>query len=131
MIFDILIPVLEQRFPGRGAKRTTQPRPCITFPAIHPEVGDLQIYDDGDEVTLIAGNFTHGHFSNYDDIAKEDKERMIAADVADFLEKLFSDQVVFWGSHKGRGGWRVVDSNTAGSKKGEKEYVWSGPKKSS
>jgi len=65
MISAILIPMLEQRFPGRGVKSDARPGPCMTFPAAHPEVGDIQIYDDGDEITLLAGNFTHGHFSNH------------------------------------------------------------------
>jgi hypothetical protein len=55
---------------------------------------------------------------------------MISENVADFLEKLFSDKVVLWGSHKGGGGWRVVDPDTVDIRKHEKEYVWSGPRQS-
>ncbi len=84
----------------------------MTFPAVHADVGDIQIYDDGDEITVVAGNFTHGHFSNYEDISEEESERMIAENVADFLEKLFSDKVVLLGSHKGGGECRVVDPDT-------------------
>jgi len=93
-------------------------------------VGDVQISDDGDEITLIAGKFTHGHFSNYDEIPVEEREKMIAEDVADFLDKLFSDQVVLWGSHEGGGGWRVVDGASSDKPKYRNEYLWSGPRSS-
>lgn len=104
------------------------PDPCITFPAKHSQVGDIQIFDDGDEITLVAGHFTHGHFSNYEDIADIEKAKKISEDVADFLNKVFSDQVVFWGSHKHGGGWRTLDSVNTYQRKHPEEYVWSGPK---
>ena len=102
----------------------------MVFPAKHPDVGDVQIFDDGPEISLFAGNFTHGHFSNYDDITEDEKEYAIAEDVADFLDKLFSDHVVLWGSHRGIGGWRVLEPESTRVPK-EHEYVWSGPIKKS
>ena len=102
----------------------------MTFPAKHSDVGDVEIHDDGDEITLIAGNFTHGHFSNYDDIPQEEKEKEIAEDVVDFLSRLFADQVVLWGSHQGGGGWRVILDDNDDSVTHHKEFVWSGPRKS-
>jgi len=129
MIRDFLLPLLTERFPGRFVAAKPGIEPCVTFPAKHPQVGDLQINDDGDEITLFAGKFTHGHFSNYDKIPVEEKEKRIAEDVADFLGKLLSDQVVLWGSHKGIGGWRVFDSASSDKPKQRKEYVWSGPRK--
>jgi hypothetical protein len=88
----------------------------------------MQIYDVGDEITLVAGNFTHGHFSNYDEIPVADKEQMIAEDVADFLEKLFSDRVILWGAHESCGGWRVIDPANSDSPKHRNEFLWSGPR---
>ena len=129
MICDSLIPIRQGRFPGRGLKSGIPPEPCAIFPAMHPEVGDIQIYDDGDEITLVAGHFTHGHFSNYDDLPLAVKEKIIAGNVVTFLDKLFSDHVVLWGSKKGGGGWRVVDQDSMDKTKHEKEYVWSGPRR--
>jgi len=128
MISNILVPLLQKKFPGRGIKSGVGPEPCITVPAIHSEFGDIQIIDDGDEITLVAGVFTHGHFSNYDAKPVEEKEKIIAENVAAFLEKVFSDQIVFWGSHKAGGGWRGVDSDLEIGGKNQQEYVWSGPK---
>jgi hypothetical protein len=127
MISSTLIPKLQQRFPEREMQTGSPPSPCVVFPAIHPEVGDVLIYDDGDELTVIAGKFTHGHFSNYEkDLSEEQKSETISEEVVDFLEALFSDQIVLWGSHQGSGGWYHRGSPSA-RKVEAKKYVWSGP----
>jgi hypothetical protein len=129
MIFDFLIPKLRQRFPGHGLKVGMPPAPCAVFPAIHPEVGDVVISDDRYELTLQAGNFTHSHFSNYEDnLSEEQKAERIAEDVAQFLEELFADRVILWGSHNGGGGWYPRDAQPPRASDGHGElYVWSGP----
>jgi hypothetical protein len=48
--------------------------------------------------------------------------------VVSFLEELFADRVVLWGSHKGGGGWyNVSEASAASWAEGEKKFVWSGP----
>jgi hypothetical protein len=127
MISAVLIPKLQQRFPDRGLRIGSPPSPCAVFPAIHPEVGDIEVYDDGDELTVVAGKFTHGHFSNYDEqLSGEQKAEKLSTEVVDFLEALFSDQIVLWGSHQGAGGWYPRDGTHAW-KTERGEYVWSGP----
>ena len=128
MITDTLFPLLRERFADRGLRIETQPQVCAIFPAIHPEVGDIQVYDDGDEVTVYAGNFTHGHFSNYDAISEQEKAKDISESIIDFLEAVFADRVAFWGSHKAGGGWRRLDIG-AQEKPNGCEYVWSGPRR--
>lgn len=128
MIRDILIPLLAERFPGHFTTAGPGVEPCVTFPAKHPRVGDVHIHDDGDEITLVAGRFTHGHFSNYEKLPLDEKERSIAEDVVDFLAELFADQVVLWGSHEGGGGWRIVDRSVPERPKRRAEFVWSGPR---
>jgi hypothetical protein len=129
MISAKLIPKLQLRFPGRGLRIDSPPSPCVVFPAAHSDVGDIEIYDDGDELTLVAANFTHGHFSNYDDaLSPEQKAERISDAVVSFLEEVFAEKVVFWGSHKDGGGWyNVCEDSSAFWAKDEKWYVWSGP----
>jgi hypothetical protein len=133
MIFDCLIPKLKEDFPNRGLRVETSPEVRAVFPCVHPEVGDIVIHDDGDELTIYAGNFTHGHFSNYDEkLSKEQKAEKIAEDVVEFLKNLFADQIVLWGSHSGGGGWSKRGEpnkfySTGIFKKARNEYVWSGP----
>ena len=83
--------------------------------------------DDGDEVTLYAGKFTHGHFANYDAISDEQKSKLISEDIIEFLEAVFADKVAFWGSHKSGDGWRRLDIGQQERSKAA-EYVWSGPR---
>jgi hypothetical protein len=135
MISDKLIPKLEETFPGRRLVVNNQPNPCAVFPAAHPEVGAIEIHDDGDEITLLAGKFTHGHFANYDEnLSVEEKHKQIVEDVISFLRDLFADQVILWGSHSGGGGWSYKNTEPLSTKavelspsKVDKLYVWSGP----
>jgi hypothetical protein len=127
MLSEVLIPKLQRDFPGRGLRGAARSSPCAVFPAIHPEVGDLEIYDDGDELTVVAGRFTHGHFSNYDDgLSLEQKAEQITDAVVSFLKAVFADEVVFYGSHEAAGGW-YQRGEQWDWKRNEREYVWSGP----
>jgi hypothetical protein len=127
LIADILFPMLRDRFHDRGLHIQNEPQLCAIFPAVHPDVGDIEICDDGDEITVYAGNFTHGHFANYDDITEDQKAKLISEGVVEFLEAVFSDRVAFWGSHQGGGGWRRLDL-APHQVPASGEYVWSGPR---
>jgi hypothetical protein len=61
-ISEKLIPRLQARFPDRGLRVHEGTQPAATFPAAHPDVGDLCIDDDGVELTISVGQLTHGHF---------------------------------------------------------------------
>jgi len=126
MISDILFPLLQKKFPGCGIADTSSSNPCYTFPAKHSEFGDILIYDDGDEITLCAGNLTHSHFSNYEDISEEEKKLAISEDVVRFLTEVFSDRVVFF-TQRNSGGWHAIDPNSPDRERHEHEFVWSGP----
>jgi hypothetical protein len=127
ILAEILIPKLKGRFADRGLRTASSPSPCAVFPAGYPEFGDIQIYDDGDELTVVAGNFTHGHFSNYDEaLSVQQKAEAITDAVLQFLEQVFADEVVFWGSHEAAGGWHKRGEFSEWHR-GAKEYAWSGP----
>lgn len=129
MISDFLIPKLRERFSGHDLQVGVPPKPCATFPAIHPQVGDIVISDEGYELTLEAGRFTHSHFSNYDQhLSEVQKAERISEDVVKFLDDLFSDRIVLCGSHDSTGGWYLRDEPPSPFWRGRGElYVWSGP----
>ena len=128
MITPVLIPKLLHQFPGRGLRVDSPPAPCAVFPAVCPEVGDIEIYDDGNELTVVAGYFTHGHFSNYDDgLSDDQKAETIVEAVLDFLENLFADRVILYGSQEGQGGWYYSDVEEKEFRQYGNQYVWSGP----
>lgn len=133
MIFDYLIPELKGHFPNRGLRVETSPEVRVIFPAAHPEFGNIEICDDDDEVTIYTGHFTHGHFSNYKkNLSEEEKSKKIAENVVGFLKDVFADQIVFWGSHRGSGGWFKRDEPGKSFRTGifgkpRSKFVWSGP----
>lgn len=126
MITEKLLPRLQQRFSGRPLTLGLSPGPVAVFAAAHPDVGDVEIFDDGREVTLVVGKFTHGHFSDWVSKSPAEAEEHIVASVIDFLERLFDDQVVLWGSHRGSGGWCNRDNPSVKFARGP-VFVWSGP----
>jgi hypothetical protein len=126
MIRDKLIPRLRERFPDRRVSFGAPPGPVAVYAAEHVDIGDVEIFDDGSEVTLVAGRFTHGHFADYVSACVEEAEGRIVEDVVSFLERLFADRVVMWGSHAGGGGWHDRDGDPAWRAAGPL-YLWSGP----
>jgi hypothetical protein len=47
VIAEKLIPRLKERFPDRPMKIGSPPEAIAVFAAAHPDVGDVQIFDDG------------------------------------------------------------------------------------
>lgn len=111
MLSEVVTSYLKERIPERIEEVSTgeERSPFIRIKATETDFGDIELYDDGDEVTIFFGRFTHSHFSNYDDIPLDEKEAQIAEDVYDVLKSTFDDELEFWGSHQGSGGFRGVD----------------------
>jgi hypothetical protein len=106
--------------------------PFVVFPAIHPEVGDIELCDDGDELTVYVGKFTHAHFDNHDQgISDTERAERICHSVLSFLDDIFADRIEMYGSHLGGGGTRLRAGQTRGTLSkmsfGSKTHVWSGP----
>jgi len=132
-ITSYLVPKLPATFRAGSFRISEASPPVVVFHAIHPAVGDVVVHDDGDEVTVECGNFTHTHFANYDDgIDNAERAKRIADAVLGFLRDLFADQIELYGSHKSGGGWRRVSrgplERESTSLFGGQSYVWSGPK---
>ena len=126
MISQILRPRLEQHFP-KSVELFSELSPApharqliARFQATNSEFGDVEIYDDGDEVTIYLGHFTHIHFGCYEEhFALAEKEEFVVKETMDFLSRLFSDEIECW---KGR--W-IGGCGPRGAHKGE-VFVWSG-----
>lgn len=125
MLLQRLVPRLKAQFDGQFSLTENG----AIFPAKHPVVGAVEVLDDGDELTICVGNFTHVHFNNYDNsLTIGQAGTRIVDDAVDFLVRLFSDQIVLWGSRSGRGGCysRGERPSMLSIKRGQ-EYSWSGP----
>ena len=131
MIGEKLWSVLLKRFGHRGPQPGTSPDVIAVFPAAHPEVGDLTIWDHGDEATVAIGKITHGHFNPYDNsLTPEESAQRVTEEVIEFLNDLFADKVLLHKSRDGRsGGWRLLDDDTSNSRidADDLAYLWSGP----
>jgi len=122
-----LAPLLTTRFVDRGLRLDMGKKPVASFPAAHPEVGDLQIDDDDDELTISVGRLTHGHFipRNYQTPSQEKEEDFLER-VMEFLDQVFNDQIEFWTDGK-VGGWHARGGEPMASRPNRRRFVWSGP----
>ena len=129
MINDYLIPQIKERFPNLAFSFDKSPQPVATLQSPCLALGELQILDDGDEVTIYFVNATHGHFGSYDDkLNSTEREKQIADDVIGFLDSLFQDKVVIWRALGGMaGGWRVLqpDEKVPAPSALKKQFLWS------
>jgi hypothetical protein len=126
-----LFPRLKRYFPNLAFKISPTSNPIISLSSSSAEIGDLHIYDDGDQATVIITGITQGDFGVYDEnLNTEEKEQIITEDVISFLVTLFSDRVVLYRtSSKGMGGWTVIEQGVKDIEfvAGREYFAWSGP----
>lgn len=122
------------------------PIPSITIRAENELVGDLTIYDDGDELTIDIGRKHHTHVSayNYDRHPDTERLKMVAQDAAAFVDDVMRDRVCVTVNFQGE---RCIGSShfyldeenassslvqeiavaaTSGGRRSE-QFLWSGP----
>src|SRR4051812_17249541 len=80
---------------SRKLKYAEGPPATVTILARHEAVGDLTIYDDGDELTIDIGRKHHTHVScyNYDRYPESERLNMVARDAAEFVNDVMCDRV--------------------------------------
>jgi hypothetical protein len=121
------------------------PPPVATIAAKDHRVGDLNIYDDGDELTVDLGTKHHTHISayNYDHAPEADRLGMVAQDAAEFVNDVMRDRIIitvrFNGDRCIGSSHYYVEENRHGSTilsgladmllSGDRTetYLWSGP----
>ena len=130
-IRDVLIPALKARFPTRPFGPGALPNSVAAFAAEHPAIGDVEITDDGTEVTVYVGEITHGHFNSYEPSLSETQlAQAVSDEVLGFLADLFADRVLLWAAPGGgQGGWQHPFDGSApsGIRPDADLFVWSGP----
>lgn len=128
MLRQVAINALQARF-GDVVSVRDDPQEFAVFPAKHPEVGDLFVADDSDELTIYIGEITHGHFNVYgDDLTEEEHAEAIAEDLVEFLVDLFDDKYFLYKGRWGDGWSRaelVKDSDLKSRR--TRWFMWSGP----
>jgi hypothetical protein len=102
----------------------------ITVPARSALVGDLEIYLDGDEITMYLGHHTHCHFSLYMAEGTPDPEEKTSDEAVNFLTDLLEDRVVIWSQtvdgKPGSGGTYRLGATQTLKPSGADSFLWSG-----
>jgi hypothetical protein len=129
----------------RRFKYVHEPQPTAIIPAQNEAVGDIKIYDDGDELTIEIGHKHHTHVScyNYDSFPEAERLNMVARDAAQFVDDVMCDRVCITADFIGE---RCIGSShyyigaensetslvrgfvgaTSGERRSER-FLWSGP----
>ncbi|MCI5161317.1 MAG: hypothetical protein D3917_04675 [Candidatus Electrothrix sp. AX5] len=128
MIRESILAELKRRFPAESYAIGDEGNTVAVFPAECPDVGNVTIWDDGDEATILIENITHGHFNLYDDsLSESERDKQITKEVCDFLEGLFLNKVLLWRSERS-GGWRNAPDGVKPEwlKNPGEYFLWSG-----
>ena len=127
-IREVLLPALLLRFPDRPFRAGSPPAAVVIYPCCHPDVGDLEIFDDGDEATIVLGRHTHSHFNPYDaSVTETELASMVTQSVIEFLDDLFADRVLIWSIEGHSGGWTSLPESSSGVPAAARAFRWSGP----
>ena len=127
-IHPIFIAELNKKFANRFTIESEENNTFICFPAKSHEFGTLEIYEEYPGAYIVyVGKFTHCHFDCYEG-SEEAQVKEAAEEIIDFLENIFTDNVICYGSHEGGGGCYVKEDE--GDEYVNDEYtchfVWSG-----
>ena len=95
-----LLPLLRERY-SDARYEDADPELVVAF-AGPGEVGDLEVWEEGDVATVVVGRLTHTHFNGYDSYPcpagtpKDEVVRRVAKEVLKFLEDFFAERIVLW-----------------------------------
>jgi hypothetical protein len=123
------------------------PPPFATIQAKDQRVGDLIIYDDEYQLTVVIGHLHHEHFSihDYDNLPPTECLRLAAHAAADFVNDLMNDRICLIAEFKGdlcigsthfyvdeeepgfSGMIRFFNNGGGEGEARSQRYLWSGP----
>ena len=131
---ESLATLTAQRLSGAGIVFVVGPSETLRISAREPEVGDLVVSFEGNEVSVFLGDITHCHFTPYaaDDKVPGCTDEQAVTDAVQFISEVMQDKWVIWCWSDGRGGCFKPDGDdeeTADAPlPGEsvKFFLWSG-----
>jgi hypothetical protein len=105
----------------------------VTFPARHPETGNLVVRLDYDEVTVSIGDGFHTHFPTFgEDIPIDQREQAAVEEAVAYIEDFLADRLVLRLRLKNgmvrSGETFPIDAEAKPLGPGERDYLWSGPR---
>jgi len=127
-IHPIFIAELNKKFTNHFTIELEENNTFICFPEKSHEFGTLEIYEKYPGAYIVyVGKFTHCHFDCYEG-SEEAQVKEAIKEITDFLENIFTDNVICFGSHEGGGGCYVKEheSDEYVDDDYTHYYVWSG-----
>jgi hypothetical protein len=110
----------------------------LRVPAKAPEVGDIVVRNDGDELTVCIGRINHRHFEVYclTGATEQERQREVAENATEWIVDILAERVRFRAEFEaGRliagSSWHIGHRDGGGwpTRTGEvREYTWSGEK---
>ncbi len=91
MICDRLIPAIKEAFPDKPFVFASPPDPVIRLPSGFAEIGELAIYDDGEEARVCITAITHNHFPYEENLTSDILDQKVTEEIIAFLRAPFGD----------------------------------------
>jgi hypothetical protein len=131
MLRDVILSALNAQF-GETAFAVGSAPIIAVFPAVCPEVGEVQVREHGNEAVVNVGTRHHAHCGGYvtgAPLAPDERADAITDEVLEFLKDLFNDRILMWERPDGRvGGWARITGKQVGPTDLEgRRWLWSGP----
>ena len=133
-LLGMFLTMFEASYPQTKFNLGTFPNADIVFPARHPDTGDIQVWDDGDELTIGIGDFFHTHFDpveqESDERTKDEAKVECVASAVSFVGEFLDDRKILYVQFSGEepGAVAITDyENDNSIPLGAKKFVWSGP----
>lgn len=131
MLKQIVAFEIERQFPDMGIEWGGESGDLIaTIAPAHHSWTEISVCEDGEEIIIFYGDFTHVHYGCYDDNLPEAiRAQTIAQDICKELSLVFNDQVEFFRvAYFGAGGMRRRGSQGKLSRIlfGRNGILWSG-----
>ncbi len=121
---------LKTRFPDHLYQVGEDQETIAIFPAVHPSVGNVTIFDDGDEATVFIEKIFHFHSNPYDDsLSERQRNRWIVEDIMPWLEAFFDNKMLLWRTPRGSAGSELLSDAPVEDwmESGKEYFVWTGP----
>lgn len=132
-LFTHFLKEFQIRLPDVEFLNGSSPDPVLTIPAKNLETGSIQVWDDGDELTIGIGKHFHCHYDlngfTFDEISQEEAEKKCIDSAIDFIVEFLADEAILYvrftnnkPSESGVVSYKNLNSIHSNAKK----YVWSG-----
>ena len=136
MLRTELLKVLSESFGAEGFEvHSVSPdeclnKPLVTFPAKHPEVGDLRVFEEQDRIEIYIGLIARVALIADESNLTKVQELDLSRSAVSFIQQLLNDEIEFFG-FAGSGATRArTDKRRSWWSRfsyGDTTYVWSGP----